>query len=104
MKKKLILIGPVVAVSLLSANTSNFSEEKINNLGKGVANLIIKVVPNYHLFTNSALCYKAIDIDFDKSSNKTFYTGILKGVDNPSAKENIISVCEATLQDLRAKK
>ncbi len=103
MKKKLILISPVLAVSLLSANTSNFSEEKISNLGKGFANLIVKKVPNYNSYTNFALCYKAVDIDFEKS-NTTFYTGILKGVDNPSAKENIISVCEATLQDLRTKK
>ena len=52
MKKQYILLSPILAATLLSANTNmqEFSNDKINNLGKGFANLIVKKIPNYQFY------------------------------------------------------
>ena len=104
MIKKYIFLSPMLAATLLSANTNlqEFSNDKINNLGKGFANLIIKSVPNYQYFTNFDLCYKVVSVDFEKG-HRMFYTDILKGINNPTLKDNIITICQVNLQELRTK-
>lgn len=104
MKKQYILLSPILAATLLSANTNmqEFSNDKINNLGKGFANLIVKKIPNYQYYSNFDLCYKVVSVDFEKG-HRMFYTDLLKGINNPVLKENIITVCQDNLRELKQK-
>lgn len=104
MSKKLVILSLLLTTTLISdnANISNFPNEKINNLGNGFANLIVKKIPNYQYYTNFDLCHKVVSLDFEKG-NRMFYTDILKGVHNSSLKDNIITICQEHLQELRTK-
>lgn len=103
MKLKLLILSPIILNSFLYANINiNFPAEKVNNLGKGFAENIVKKIPDYQYYTNFDLCYKVVNVDFEKG-HRFFYTDMLKGIDNAKLKDEIITICQDNLKFLREK-